>query len=108
MLQKWEVRFVPSALDDLEWFGRATARTLFREIVSRLQSDPVSETRNLKTLRVNAAAQRELRLAGRYRALFSIEVRSKEVTVVMVGEKVGSALVVRGKRYTAHEDHPAE
>lgn len=107
-MRSWEVQFLESALEDLEWFGRATARVLLRELVERLETDPLAEAKNLKTLRPNPVAERELRLRGRYRALFSVARNSRTVTVILVGEKTGNALVVRGKRYSAHEDRPAE
>ena len=63
----------------------------------------------MKTLRPNPVAQRELRLFGKYRVLFNVDQEQEEVTIILVGEKRGSALLVRGQEFTAHhESDPAE
>ena len=63
----------------------------------------------MKTLRLNPVAQRELRLFGKYRVLFNVDRESREVTIIMVGEKRGNSLFVRGREFTAHhESHPPE
>jgi len=56
----------------------------------------------MKTLRPNTIAQRELRLFGKYRVLFNVDPAEELVTIVLVGEKQGEALVVQGERFTAH------
>ena len=46
---------------------------------------------------------------GRYRVLFNMDEVLKEVTILLVGEKRGDALIVQGERFTAHyEDRPIE
>lgn len=71
--------------------------------------NPLAETRNMKTLRPNPCAQRELRLSGKYRVLFDVDESEETVTIVLVGEKQWNKLIVQGKEFTAHhEDHPAE
>jgi hypothetical protein len=56
------------------------------------------QTKILVTLGPNPVAGRELRLMGRYRILFSVDERDRTATVMLVGEKAGNALVVRGDR----------
>src|SRR5947209_115168 len=56
------------------------------------------------TLGPNPFAQRELRLSGKYRVLFNLDVGEQTVTIVLVGEKVGNRLVVQGKEFTAHHE----
>jgi mRNA-degrading endonuclease RelE of RelBE toxin-antitoxin system len=105
----WKVALKESVLEDLRWFGRKVGRQLLEAAESHLSDDPLAETRNMKTLRPNPVAQRELRLSGKYRVLFSIDEGEETVTIVLVGEKEGNALVVQGKEYTAHhEDHSAD
>lgn len=65
--------------------------------------DPPGETRHLKTLRANPVAERELRLFGRYRVLFTVNTGEAVVTISLVGEKRGNSLFVQGKRFRAHE-----
>jgi hypothetical protein len=47
-------------------------------------------------------------LFGKYRALFNIDPAHALVTIILVGEKRGEALIVQGERFTAHESDPAE
>lgn len=97
-----------SVVDDLRALGRKEGRAVLKAAVARLAADPLAQSRHLKTLRPNPVAQRELRLFGRYRVLFVVERPERRVTVVLVGEKRGEALLVQGRRFTAHESHPAE
>ena len=63
----------------------------------------------MKTLRPNPVAGRELRLFGRYRVLFNVDEPAQVVTIVLVGEKRGQALIVQGEEFTEHhESHSAE
>ena len=75
---------------------------LLNEATKRLSTNPLVETQHMKTLRPNTIAQRELRLFGQYRVLFNVDPAEELVTIVLVGEKQGEALVVQGKRFTAH------
>lgn len=105
----WSVTLKESVLEDLRWFGRKDGRQVLREAEQRLAADPTAETRNLKTLRPNPVAQRELRLFGKYRVLFDVDPEAEVVTIVLVGEKRGQALLVQGEEFTAHhESDPPE
>jgi mRNA-degrading endonuclease RelE of RelBE toxin-antitoxin system len=105
----WTVILKRSASDDLGWFGKKEARRILQRAREQLQADPLAETRNLTTLRPNPIGQRELRLEGRYRVLFDVDVEQELVTIVLVGEKRGSALFVQGEEFTAHhESNPPE
>jgi mRNA-degrading endonuclease RelE of RelBE toxin-antitoxin system len=100
----WKVTLKPSALEDLDWFGRKTSRLLRETAEQQLRTDPLAETRNKKALRPNAVAQRELRLLGKYRVLFNVEQDAEKVTIVLVGEKRGNKLFVQGKEFTEHHE----
>lgn len=97
-----------SVIDDLRALGRKEGRAVLRAAIERLAVDPLAQTRNLKTPRPNRVAQRELRLSGRYRVLFTVEPIGHAVTIVLAGEKRGDSLIVQGERFTAHEGDPAE
>ena len=74
-----------------------------------LAADPLAASRNMKTLRPNPVAHRELRLRGKYRVLFNVDREEAQVTIVLVGEKRGQSLIVRGEEFNAHhESDPAE
>jgi mRNA-degrading endonuclease RelE of RelBE toxin-antitoxin system len=77
---------------------------LLRRAVDELQRDPLAESKNQKTLRPNRIAQRELRLLGKYRVLYSVEENVQTVTIILVGEKRGSGLVVGGVEFTEHDE----
>ena len=49
----WTVMFKESVIDDLRALGRKEGRAILKAVLARLAADPVSETRNLKTLRPN-------------------------------------------------------
>jgi mRNA-degrading endonuclease RelE of RelBE toxin-antitoxin system len=100
----WSVELKESALDDLRWFGKKNGRQLLKAALERLGDDPLTETRQMKTLRPNPIADCELRLFGKYRVLFRVDVRARVVTIVLVGENRGEALLVQGKEYTAHHE----
>jgi mRNA-degrading endonuclease RelE of RelBE toxin-antitoxin system len=91
----WKVTLKPSANEDLKWFGRKIDRLLRETADNLLRSNPLAETRNMKTLRPNLLAQRELLLAGKYRVLFNVDEEAEKVTIVVVGEKRGNALLVQ-------------
>jgi mRNA-degrading endonuclease RelE of RelBE toxin-antitoxin system len=105
----WSVKLKESVIGDLRWFGKKAGRELLTEAQNRLSTDPLAETRHLKTLRPNPVAQRELRLFGKYRVLFNVAEEAEEVTIVLVGEKRGNVLIVQGEEFTEHhESDPAE
>ena len=105
----WTVTLKESVSDDLRSFGRKDARLLLDEAEARLAANPLEQSRSMKTLRPNPVAERELRLFGEYRVLFKVNQEQKQVTVILVGEKRGNALFVRGQEFRAHHDSdPAE
>ena len=107
-MPKWAVALKESVIEDLRSLGRAASRKILNEAGRRLAEDPQAARPNLKTLRPNPIAERELRLYGKYRVLFNVNVAKHEVVIVLAGEKQGNALIVQGRRFTAHEDHLAE
>jgi mRNA-degrading endonuclease RelE of RelBE toxin-antitoxin system len=108
-IMPWHVTLKESVIDDLRWFGRKEGRHILRRAEELLSADPLAESRNLKSLRLNPVAQRELRLSGKYRVLFNVDAEATMVTIVLVGEKRGNSLFVQGEEFTGHhESHSAE
>jgi mRNA-degrading endonuclease RelE of RelBE toxin-antitoxin system len=99
----WQVEVKEAALDHLRWFGKRTGRLILRKALERLCADPLADTRNMKTLRPNPVAQREIRLFGKYRVLFSVDEQEKQATIILVGEKRGNTLLVCGEEFSDHE-----
>jgi mRNA-degrading endonuclease RelE of RelBE toxin-antitoxin system len=104
----WTVALKESVIDDLRWFGKRDGRKLLKEAEQHLTSNPLLESRNMKSLRPNPVAERELRLFGKYRVLFNVDEEHEEVTIILVGDKRGNSLFVQGEEFTGHESHPAE
>ncbi len=104
----WTIELKESVIDDLRWFGTRDGRMLLKEAEQHLSSDPLLESRNMKTLRPNPIAQRELRLFGKYRILFNVDEANEEVTIILIGEKRGNSLLVQGKEFTGHESDTTE
>ncbi len=105
----WRVVWKESVIKDLRWMGSREGRLLLREAEQILTCDPTAKTRNLKTLRPNPFAQRELRLFGRYRIRFNLVPEERTVTVLLAGEKRGNLLLVQGVEFRRHhENHPLE
>ncbi len=105
----WTVELKESVIDDLRWFGTRDGRQLLKEAIRRLAEDSLVETRQMKKVRPNPLAARERRLFGKYRVLFNVDEHAQVVTIVLVGEKRGRALIVQGEEFTDHhESDPAE
>jgi mRNA-degrading endonuclease RelE of RelBE toxin-antitoxin system len=100
----WTVAVKQVAVEHLEWFGKKTGRQVLKAAVAHLRRDPLAETKNMKTLRPNPVAQRELRLFGKYRVLFSVAPKERLVTIILVGQKVGNRLLVQGQEFSAHHE----
>jgi mRNA-degrading endonuclease RelE of RelBE toxin-antitoxin system len=100
----WKITLKESVIEDLRWLGRREGRLVLKAAAACLATDPLAESRNLKRLRPNPVAERELRLHGKYRVLFNVDTRKKVVTIILVGEKRGESLVVRGEEFAAHHE----
>jgi hypothetical protein len=105
----WTVTLKESVIDDLRWFGKKAGRLILDEAERRLSENPLVQSDNMKTLRPNPVAERELRLFEKYRVLFNVDEEAAEATIVLVGEKRGNALIVQGEEFVAHhESDPPE
>jgi mRNA-degrading endonuclease RelE of RelBE toxin-antitoxin system len=102
MKMPWNVELKESVIEDLRWFGKKDGRLLLKEAVRRLSANPLEESRNMKGLRPNPLAERELRLFGKYRVLFDVDSKARHITIIVVGEKRGDALIVQGEEFTQH------
>ncbi len=104
----WTVAVKQAAVEHLQWFAKKTGRKLLEKALALLQRDPLAETKNMKDLRPNPVADRELRLFGKYRILFSVDKNDQLITIILVGEKRGNRLLVMGEEFSAHESNSAE
>ena len=101
---RWSVEVKEAAIEHLRWFGKKTARLLLEEAITILGDNPLAESKQLKTLRPNRVAQKELRLWGKYRILFSVDEEDHVITIILVGEKRGNKLLVMGEEFNEHHE----
>jgi mRNA-degrading endonuclease RelE of RelBE toxin-antitoxin system len=80
-------------------------RLLEAAIQTRLIYQPTTPTKAVKKLRPNPFAEFELRV-GDLRVLYNVE--GAEVVLLIVGRKVGNKLIVEGKEFHGHKNHPIE
>ena len=93
---KFEVKFVPSADGDLDYYEARKQKIILNAIFEFLGVDANVETKRRKQLRPNPVAPWELRI-GDYRVFY--EVREEEIVrVLAIGHKEHNELFIRGKR----------
>lgn len=92
---KFEIKFVPSADKDLEYYDAREQRIILEAVGEFLKVDADVETRRRKQLRSNPLAPWELRI-GDYRIFYEIKVKNL-VRVLAVGHKVHDGLFIRGE-----------
>ena len=93
---KFEIKLVPSADGDVDWYKASVQRIILDAIGQFLENDANVETNRRKRLRPNPIAPWELRI-GEYRVFYEI-VEDRTVRVLAVGHKVHNELFIRGKR----------
>lgn len=105
----WILEILPSALNDLGYFQKFDQVAVVKAMEQKLRRDPTKLSTNLKALKPNPLAQYQLRIVGRFRALYNVSPERCAVTLVLIGEKIGNKLFVQGKEFTYHhEDCPSE
>jgi hypothetical protein len=75
--------------------------------MAKLLHEPTKATRAAKQLRPNPFAEFELRV-GDLRVLYNVSVEANEVLLLLVGRKIGNALLVEGKEFHGHQDNPPQ
>ena len=93
---KFEVKLVPSADADLDYFKVHEQKAILDAISKFLEVDANVETRRKKRLRPNPLAPWELRI-GNYRAFYEIK-EARLVRVLAIGHKEHNELFIRGER----------
>ena len=93
---KFEVKIVPSADDDLEFYKVQEQRIILDAIGEFLEGDANVESKRRKQLRPNPLAPWELRI-GDYRVFYEIRGEGL-VRVLAIGHKAHNELFIRGER----------
>jgi mRNA interferase RelE/StbE len=92
----FEVRFVPSADEDLGHYGAREQAIILDAIATFLGSDANLGSKRRKRLRPNPLAPWELRI-GEYRVFYEVR-EPAMVRVLAVGHKEHNDLYIRGRR----------
>jgi mRNA-degrading endonuclease RelE of RelBE toxin-antitoxin system len=93
---RFEIRFVPSADEDLDHYDARQQRIILDAIGRLLQSEADVESKRRKQLRPGAPAPWELRV-GNHRVFYEIRPGGL-VRVVAVGHEVHNELFIRGRK----------
>jgi mRNA-degrading endonuclease RelE of RelBE toxin-antitoxin system len=93
---KFDVKLVPSADQDLDFYGARDQRVILDAIEEFLEVDADLEGKRRRPLRPNPLAPWELRI-GDYRVFYEITA-VRLVRVLAVGHKVHNDLFIRGKK----------
>jgi mRNA interferase RelE/StbE len=93
---KFEVKLVPSADEDLDFYGARDQRVILDAIEEFLEVDADLESKRRRPLRPNRLAPWELRI-GDYRVFYEITA-ARLVRVLAVGHKIHNDLFIRGKK----------
>ncbi len=93
---KFEIRFVPSADEDLEYYEVREQRIILSAIGTFLEVDADVESRRRKRMRSDRLGRWELRV-GDYRVFYEITAENV-VRVLTVGHKTHNELFIRGRR----------
>ena len=95
------------AEDQLKALPVREQRILEAAVLARLRDHPAQPTRAIKQLRPNPLAEFELRI-GDLRVLYNVDIEAAEVVLLIIGRKVGNALIVGNEEFHGHENDPPE
>ncbi len=101
----FQITITSDAESHLRTLSAREQRLLEAAIQTHLLHQPTTSTKAIKRLRPNPFAEFELRV-GDLRVLYNVE--GTEVVLLVVGRKVGNKLIVEGREFYEHQDHPAE
>jgi mRNA-degrading endonuclease RelE of RelBE toxin-antitoxin system len=94
----YQLDFTPEAKEDLRPLRKYDRQRIIGAIEAQLAHQPATETHNRKHLRANPLADWELRV-GPFRVFYDVDEQNARVSVVAIGQKVGSTLFVHGEEY---------
>jgi len=93
---KFEIRFVPSADEDLDYYEAREHRIILDAAEKFLQFDADVASKRRKQLRPNPLSPWELRI-GDYRVFYEVSAKGL-VRILAVGHKARNELFIRGRR----------
>ncbi|WNZ26875.1 type II toxin-antitoxin system RelE/ParE family toxin [Leptolyngbya sp. NK1-12] len=93
---QFTIEITEEAIEDLEYFDKATRVMILDAIERQLSDQPLQETRNRKPLRPGSQFNWELRI-GSYRVFYDVIEAIVVVSVVAVGYKDRNKLYIRNQ-----------
>jgi mRNA-degrading endonuclease RelE of RelBE toxin-antitoxin system len=103
----FQIAITQQAKSQLRGFQAREQRVIEVGIKTHLCDRPAEPSHAIKTLRPNPFATHELRL-GDFRVLYNVDNDDSKVVILLVGRKVGNALIVEGKEFRGHQSDPTE
>jgi mRNA-degrading endonuclease RelE of RelBE toxin-antitoxin system len=91
----FQIELTDDAGEDLDFLPARDQKVILSRTREQLSVEPGVETRNRKRLRVNPIATWELRI-GKFRVFCEIDDAAAVVTIVAIGWKEHSKLIIRG------------
>jgi mRNA-degrading endonuclease RelE of RelBE toxin-antitoxin system len=91
----FQIELTDDAGEDLDFLPARDQKVILSRTREQLSDEPSVETRNRKRLRVNPIATWELRI-GKFRVFYEIDDAAAVVTIVAIGWKEHSKLIIRG------------
>lgn len=94
----YDIEFTEEAVGDLSALRKFDQARVVAAIEEKLINEPTTITRNRKILRPNKLAEWALRVDV-FRIYYDAQSAERRVKVIAIGEKVGSDVYIRGKKY---------
>lgn len=91
--------FTESAHDDLAFFKKHDQTRILDRLAIQLSYEPMTETKNRKSLEPNALSDWELRI-GAFRLFYDVDTAAATVKIKAVGLKEHGTVYIRGKEYS--------
>src|SRR5438270_12038734 len=95
-MAEYSIEITEEAKEDLDYYSAFDRKIILAEVRTQLLHEPMLETKNRKSLRENPIASWELR-PGRFRIFYEADEATQLVTIVAVGPKEHSRLLIQGK-----------
>lgn len=95
-MARYRIEVTEEARDDLRYYTANERKIITSEVRIQLSDQPLSATKNRKSLRENPIATWELRV-GKFRVFYDVDESKRVVAVVSVGHKEHDVLLIRGK-----------
>lgn len=94
----YDIDFTENAISDLSTLRKYDQARVIAAVEEQLSNEPIKITCNRKQMRPNKTAEWSLRV-NEFRVYYDVDSAENRVKVIAVGEKVGTDVYIRGKKY---------